>query len=328
MAKEKKVQKLKVLVLAGGPSSEHEVSLRTAQMILKHLDSRKHDASLVIILKDGRWHFHLTGKIVSMSDALKHIIPDNFDFIFIAMHGIFGEDGRMQALLEWAGIPYAGSGVLSSAMAMDKSISNIFYEAGGLNVAPYAVIDRRSKPDGIKLGFPLVVKPVSGGSSVGISIVKDKKSLGAALKSAFKEDSRVMVQKYVTGREFTCGLLEGADGKPFALPPTEIIPKASAFFDYEAKYATGGSLEITPANLSAAKTKALQKAALRAHMLLGCSGMSRSDFIMKDSKFYILETNTIPGMTETSLLPQAAKAAGLALAEVLELIIASGLREK
>ena len=321
-------RKLKVLVLAGGPSFEHEVSLRTAQMILKNLDPKKYQTSLVIVKKNRKWNFHPDKKHIHMGDALKRLTPVNFDFVFIAMHGPFGEDGRIQAMLEWAGLPYAGSGVVSSAMAMDKEISNILYETHGLRVPRYVILDKHSKIDRPGIGFPIVVKPVNGGSSVGVSIVKNQKELKRAVKVAFKEDYRIMLQEYVKGCELTCGVLEGRDGKPFALPPTEIIPRAASFFDYQAKYKVGGSLEITPARLPKAKIKELQQLALKAHQLLGCRGMSRSDFILKGSTIYILETNTIPGMTETSLLPQAAKSAGIDFSAFLDLMIDVGSRLK
>ncbi|HEX4103943.1 MAG TPA: D-alanine--D-alanine ligase [Candidatus Paceibacterota bacterium] len=321
-------KKLKILVLAGGPSSEHEVSLRTAQMVLKNLDPQKYRASLAVIKKDKKWHFHPGGKPMHIGDAMKRLNPSRFDFVFIAMHGPFGEDGRMQAILEWAGLPYAGSGVVSSAMAMDKGVSNILYKTNGLRVPRYVVLRRGANVKGLKIALPVVVKPVNGGSSVGVSIVKAKKELGKALNVAFKEGDRVMLQGYIKGRELTCGVLEDEEGTPFALPPTEIIPKTSSFFDYRAKYKVGGSLEITPARLAEPKLKELQQLALKAHTTLGCRGMSRSDFILRGNKFYILETNTIPGMTETSLLPQAAKVAGIDFPSLLDLMIAGELRKK
>lgn len=313
--------KLRVLVLAGGPSSEHEVSLRTAGMILKYLDRKKYRPSLAVITKDKKWRFHPEKKLLKLGEAMGRLTPTRYDFVFIATHGPFGEDGRIQALLEWAGLPYSGSGVVSSAMAMDKEISNRLYEAHGLPVPRFVVAKKHDKLGRAKIGFPFVVKPVSGGSSVGVSIVKNQKELKHALTLAFQEDERVMFQKYIKGRELTCAVLEDRNGKPFALPPTEIIPKGAAFFDYEAKYKVGGSLEVTPARLPKAKTKELQALALKAHQLLGCRGMSRSDFILKGSKFYILETNTIPGMTETSLLPQAAKVMGINFLDLLDLVI-------
>ncbi len=313
---------IRIATICGGQSSEHEVSLRTGLMILKNLDRRKYRPAFVVIEKDGRWNFG-DGKVVDISGAIKHI--KRFDLVFIAIHGAFGEDGRFQALLEWIGIPYTGSGVLSSAMAMDKEVSNVLYEENELRVPRYAVVKKGQK---IKLKFPFVIKPASGGSSVGVSIVKTGKDLRAGLKKTFHEDSRAMIQEYIRGREFTCGVLENKRGKPFALPPTEIIPKTSSFFDYGAKYKVGGSSEITPPQLPKRKIRELQQMALQAHQILGCRGMSRSDFILKGSSFYILETNTIPGMTQTSLLPQAANAARISFPAMRDLIIAAGLRSK
>jgi len=254
---------------------------------------------------------------------MEHLKQRNFDIVFIAMHGAFGEDGRMQALLEWVGLPYTGSRVASSAMAINKEIANTLYSANGMRVPHFSVVDKNIKKYPISL--PVVIKPVNGGSSVGVSVVKTKKELTGAITNALREDDRAMMQEYIQGREFTCGVLEDKNGKPFVLPPTEILPKSSSFFDYKAKYKVGGSLEITPAHLPKAQTKELQKLALRAHRILGCSGMSRSDFILKGKTFFILETNTIPGMTQTSLLPQAAKAAGIDFPALLDLIINAGL---
>ena len=320
--------KLKILVLAGGLSSEYKVSLRTAQTIIKNLDVQKYETSLAIIKKDKTWSFYPDVKSVRIEDAVKHLVSSRFDFVFIAIHGFSGEDGRTQALLEWLDMPYAGSGILSSAMAMDKEISNVLYKANGLLVPRYFIFDQHSEIGKINLKLPLVVKPANGGSSIGISIARTKKELMEAINIAFGEDNKIMIQEYIRGREFTCGVLEGRDGKPFVLPPTEIIPKGYSFFDYQAKYKVKGSLEITPARLPMSKFKELQKLALMAHKILECRGMSRSDFILKGSKFYILETNTIPGMTETSLLPKAAKVAGINFPEFLDLIIESGLRRE
>jgi D-alanine-D-alanine ligase len=313
---------LKLAVLCGGPSSEHEISLHTAKMVMNGLDQKKYKPTLVTIEKNGLLKFG-SKKPTDIGRAMSEL--KTFDFVFIAMHGVFGEDGRIQALLEWIGVPYSGPGVLSSAMAMDKGISNDLYRTIGLHVPRYAVFDKNDKKDHDFI-IPAVVKPIDGGSSVGVSIVKSKQELQKALKSAFKENERVMVQQFIKGREFTCGILEDNGGKAFALPPTEIIPKSSKFFDYKAKYNVGGSQEITPADLSKPMTKKLQAMALKAHAALGCRGMSRTDFILKGFTFYILETNTIPGMTKTSLLPQAAKAADVDFSEMLDLIISAGLK--
>ena len=312
-------KRLKIAVLCGGPSSEHDVSLSSGRMVLNNLNKNKYNPALVAIGKDGKWQFN-GEKGIDLGGALQKLKA--YEFVFIAMHGVFGEDGRIQALLEWIGIPYSGSSVLSSGMAMDKEISNECYKMVNLAVPKYSVL--RNFKTSVKV--PVVVKPVDGGSSVGVSIVKSKADLKKAMKKGFRESNRVMVQKFIRGRELTCGVLENKAGKPFALPPTEIIPKTSSFFDYKAKYKAGGSTEITPARLSGVLAKEIQRMALEAHTVLGCGGMSRSDFILKGSKFYILETNTIPGMTQTSLLPQAAKAAGIDFPSLLDLIINAGLR--
>lgn len=316
-------QPLHVAVVCGGRTSEHEVSRKTGWMVLENLDRQKYRPVMVTIGKNGKWRFG-NAEPVKIDEAVAQL--SKFDFVFIAMHGAFGEDGRFQALLEWIGVPYSGSGVLSSAMAMDKEISNKLYEERGLLVPRYAVVGKGDKHFNVRI--PLVVKPADGGSSVGISIVKLKRDLPAALRKAFKESACVMLQEYIKGREFTCGVLEDSYGKPFVLPPTEIIPKISSFFDYRAKYFVGGSLEVTPPKLPRRKIAELQRMALTAHRALACQGMSRSDFILRGSNFYILETNTIPGMTKTSLLPQAAKKAGISFTGMLNLIIAAGLRRQ
>lgn len=323
-----KKRTLHVLVLCGGPSSEHEVSLNTGAMVFKNIDRKQYAPQLAVIQKDGKWKFG-NEKVLDIGAALARI-RSRFDFVFIAMHGAFGEDGRIQALLEWVGVPYGGSGVASSAMAMDKNVSNILYAANGLRVPRYAVLHKNIMKGKLNLPVPLpfVVKPRNGGSSVGVSIVTEKAAIKKALAAAFREETEAMVQEYIKGREFTCGVVEGKSGRPFALPPTEIVPRVSGFFDYKAKYEPGGSDEITPPKLPKSKIKELQRMALVAHEALGCRGMSRSDFIMRGSTFYILETNTIPGMTQTSLLPQAARVAGISFSELLHLIIQAGLRAK
>ena len=314
---------LKLAVLCGGPSSEHEVSLNTAKMVLKNLDRKKYEPTLVTIEKSGLWIFGLK-RPINIGDAMERL--KKFDFAFVAMHGIFGEDGRIQALLEWIGVPYSGSGVLSSSMAMDKGISNDLYRANGMHVPHYMMLNGQSQNKDWRFKTPAVVKPIDGGSSVGVSIARSNNELRDVIKKVLKENGRAMIQGFIKGREFTCGVLENNKGIAFALPPTEIIPKSSTFFDYKAKYKIGGSLEITPANLSKAMTREMQSMALNAHKTLGCRGMSRSDFILNGPTFYILETNTIPGMTETSLLPQAAKAAGIDFPRMLDLIITAGRR--
>ena len=222
---------------------------------------------------------------------------------------------------------------------MDKLHSLAIFRQAGLLVPDFEVIDKRSDlyshyrgPTSIvrKLGWPLVVKPSNHGSSVGISIVKNQKATEPALKEAFRYSEKVLLQKFIRGRELTCGILEDEKGRLIPLPPTEIIPKKGEFYDYHSKYDEGGSEHIVPPRGMPKKIiNKIQGAACRAHSVLGCSGMSRSDFILgEDGKLYILEINTIPGMTRTSLLPEAAKATGIYFPQLLDMLIKNALGKK
>jgi len=304
------------------------VSLKSADMISRNLDVSKYDVYKVLIHKDETWQFLPDDKKLDLGQAISHISAEHFDAAaFIAVHGLFGEDGRLQALLEGIHLPYTGSSSSVSAIAMDKSASNLVYASAGLMVSSFVTLNITDKLYKIEtLKFPVIVKPLRGGSSIGLSKVENKDGIKSALDEGFKHDENVIIQEFVKGREITCGVLEDQNGMPFALPPTEIISAEGGLFDYKAKYVSGASKEITPPGLAADKIKEVQDLAVRAHRVLGCSGISRSDFILKDDSWYILETNTIPGMTETSLIPQEAKAAGISPSELLDIVIASALR--
>lgn len=299
----------------GGPSSEHEVSLKTGQMILKNLDKKKFKPLPIKIEKDGSWPMNM------------EYLKSQSDIVFVAMHGEYGEDGQVQSLLETFQIPYTGSDPIASAIAMDKSKTLKILRENDFLIPDYLSIKksdplinwRRIK----RLGLPLIIKPTSGGSSVGINLVNDWDDLKKAISDSFNYSDYLIIQKYISGRELTCGVLE-INGTPISLLPTEIIPKEGEFFDYNSKYKIGGSKEITPPNLPKSAIKEIQKLALAIHKLIGCSGMSRTDMILgNDGKLYILEINTIPGMTETSLLPQAAEKMGISFPKLLEIIIDS-----
>lgn len=299
-------KKLKIVVLAGGPSSEHEVSLKTASNVVAKLDKKKYDVQQIIISKEGKWP----------------ISPEKLlaDVVFIAMHGVYGEDGTIQSILEKTGVPYTGSDVVASKLGMDKRKSSEVFASNGLLV-PESFDVSRCK-------FPVVVKPADGGSSVGVAIVETPDLLEKAIHEAGKHSRDILIQEYIEGRELTCGVLDDGLGNAIALPPTEIIPVARKFFDYHSKYIVGASREVTPPDLPEKIIKAIQETALKAHKSIGCSGMSRTDVIIKNSepsKIYVLEINTIPGLTETSLLPQQALAAGMSFTELLDRIIAAAL---
>jgi D-alanine-D-alanine ligase len=315
-------------VLGGGPSSEHEISLKSAANVCGALDTNKYDVLPVTIDKAGKWH--LNDAIYTPEEAFEAFRTHKVGIVFIALHGEFGEDGQVQKLLEIAKIPYTGSNSAASNLAMDKVRSRAEFISHGIPVAKGTVITRdqwhqhhsiASLPD-----YPVVVKPSNGGSSFGVSMVKDESELDPAVEKAFGEYGQALIEEYIKGREITCGVLD--DGQPQVLPPTEIRPKTSGWFDFEAKYQPGASEEITPAPFPEEITKQIQDYALTAHKALGCYGMSRTDMIVRGTDVIVLETNTIPGLTETSLLPQEAAAIGMSFSQLLDRIIESGLKRK
>jgi len=319
---------LRVGVLMGGPSSEHEVSLLSGQNVIAHLDKAKYQPVAIKISKTGQWF--LNNKLVSQQDALK-----SCHIIFNSLHGAFGEDGKIQAILEYKGIKYTGSGIAASALAMDKNHSREIFKLAGFNV-PRTMKLKHNENYLARLNFfvnkivkmPVVVKPCSNGSSVGIQMVNDPKRLKRAISDAFKIDKNVLVEEFIKGREVTCGVLGSSQGGETALPVTEIIPlKNNKFFTYNAKYKTGHSNEITPAPLDETVYKKIQDIAVKAHQILGCRGYSRTDMILKNGNgtVYVLETNTLPGLTDVSLLPKAAQYSGLSFSQLLDIILASSL---
>ncbi len=288
----------KIGVLMGGPSTEREISFKSGHAVHDSLLGLGLDAVAIDITTD------------SVEENLRLLKDSRIDSAFIALHGIFGEDGTIQAILDELKIPYTGSGVTASRLAMDKAASREIFEQNGLKVPRYMVLNSepccaRSVTDkGFSL--PLVVKPATNGSSIGLSIVDNAAGLPGAIEAAFKFDQRVLIEEYIPGREITVGIL---NEKP--LPVVEVVPK-KRFFDFEAKYQAGMTDYIVPARLEPELASRAQQAALAAHKLLGCRGCSRVDIILDGTEqAVVLEVNTIPGMTQTSLLPKAAKVAGM-----------------
>lgn len=309
-------QKLRVALLAGGKSGEREVSLKGASEVEKALDAQKYDVHRYDPATDLPQLAADAGKI---------------DFAFILLHGPFGEDGTVQGMLELLEIPYQGAGVLGSAMAMDKNVAKIMYQQAGLTVPAWVMVTRGQayEPKKIidQLGLPLVIKPIQQGSSLGMSIPKTARKLVAGVEAAFRYDKEVMIEQFIAGREITVGVIGNDDLA--ALPLVEIVPGESyAFFDYEAKYQPGATEEICPAPVDADLTKQAQDWGMKAHRILHLVGYSRTDMIIDAARneLYVLETNTIPGMTPTSLLPQAAKEYGLSFSGLLDRLIELGLQ--
>ncbi len=316
-------KKLKVAVLMGGPSREHKVSIKSGENVAVHLDKNKYETKRILIDKNGDWQ-------ISPAQLKKHA-----DLAFIALHGAYGEDGFVQDILEREGIPYTGSGVMPSALGMNKFLSLRHFRDGGLNTPQTYLfaksdwqIDKDIILDSIRyyVGFPAVLKPNCDGSSFGVSIILNLDDATDALNGIFFTGKEAIAQPYVQGREMTCAVIDhGSQGSEFALLPTEIIPKKNNFFDYNSKYETGGAEEITPPpNLTESFTKELRKTAISAHRLIGARSFSRTDMILdKNGNVFVLEINTIPGLTEQSLLPKAALASGLTFSKILDKIIES-----
>ena len=315
----RKHNKLRVAVLMGGPSSEHEVSLKSGRNVMRALKD-KYAVQGVLVSKSGEWPFS--------TEELKR----NADIAFIAMHGTYGEDGTVQSILDEVGMPYTGSDALQSALAMNKFISLRALRDHGLRVPRSVLIHQvawRRNPFAISndinnyLHYPLIVKPNALGSSVGVEVVEAPVGLDRTIERGFESARDLVAQSYIPGREFTCAVLDhGTAGTAYSLLPTEIIPRNARFFDYKEKYSRGGALEVTPANVNEVWSREIRRAALRAHEALGCRGMSRTDMILgRDGALYVLETNTIPGFTSRSLLPQGAEAMGISFPDLLDRIV-------
>ncbi len=314
------MHKISVAVLRGGPSSEYDVSLLTGASILKNVPE-KYKTHDILIDKEGVWHRE--GMPKTPHQALQGI-----DVVVNAMHGEYGEDGKVQQILEHLNMPYTGSGVLSSALAMNKSLSKKVYEQAGLKTPVSTVVKNNIVTEDIakelfrSFPLPVIIKPNSAGSSVGITIARDYHSVLAGLEEAFKYGDQVLVEQFVQGREATCGVIEQfRNEEVYSLLPVEIIPpQKSGFFSKEVKY-NGETREICPGNFNQEITEQLQEMAIKAHTALGMRHYSRSDFIVAPKGVYILETNSLPGLTEHSLLPKSLIAVGSNLTHFLDHLI-------
>ena len=308
------MNKIRLALIAGGTSGEREVSLKGAAEVEQALNKDKYE----VVRYDPA-----TDLARLAADA------EQLDTAFILLHGIHGEDGTVQGMLELLGIPYQGAGVLGSALAMDKNLAKVMYRLHGLPIAAWEMASKEhitdSAPLLAKLSLPVVVKPIRQGSSLGMSVVRTAEQLSPALSTAFEHDNQVMVEEFIQGREITVGVLGNDELTP--LPLVEIIPDAKYdFFDYEAKYQPGATREVCPAEVDDSIRDKAQQYGLAAHQALQLRGYSRTDMIIRDDEIFLLETNTIPGMTPTSLLPQAAAQAGLDFPALLDQLIALAMQ--
>ena len=310
--------------MRGGTSREHDVSLSSGAEVVRALGDRAVD---VVIDPEGRWSIGGAAS-VDVFSALSAL--SSVDVVFVALHGPFGEDGTLQALLETAGLSYVGSRPAASALAMDKIRTKLVYAGAGL---PTGAAIPRLRGDAVsavveqvrrELPGPWFVKPACEGSSFGVTFCRSDEELSVALASV--GDGEALVEARIEGRELTCGVLESEAGVPEALPVTELIPnERHAFFDFDAKYTPGETNEVTPAEITERQRVQTQALAVRAHRALGCRHLSRTDCMMTpDGELFLLETNTIPGLTPTSLVPQAAAAAGLDFAALIDRLVQLG----
>jgi len=346
----RKEDELKIVVLMGGTSAERNVSLASGEAIVEALRSKDHSVIPIDSALGKKFLSHNTKflpegvgteppdiKTLEKKGAeltlktLESFELNDVDVVFLALHGGSGEDGTIQALLDLAGKPYTGSGMLASALAMDKAMSKKIFEHSGILTPKWFLVETSDSTDisAIEskaekfLGFPLVIKPNNQGSTVGFSLIENKDDLKEGIKKAKMFSDKILFEEYIPGRELTVGILDNQ-----ALPVIEIVPE-HGIYDYECKYTKGKSSYICPADLPKEKTKEIQAIGLRAFQTLGCKDYARVDFrYSPDEKLYCLEVNTLPGMTSTSLVPKAAKAMGIDFPELVDRIAKLVLRKK
>lgn len=316
----------RIAIVAGGDSSESEVSLRSAAGLMTFISDEYE--KYIVSITGGDWNVHLLDSVTTLIDKndfsfVKEGQKTTFDFAYITIHGTPGENGILQGYFNLIGMPFSCCDVLASALTFDKYVCNQFLKNFDIAVAPSVVLRHRqtiSNADIIeKLGLPLFVKPSAGGSSFGITKVKEADRLSPAIEKAFKESDEVVVERFVAGTEVTCGMYK-TRSKTVVLPVTEVVSK-NEFFDYDAKY-KNQSDEITPARISDTLTRQIQATTEKIYDLVGAKGIVRVDYIIEESgRIVLLEVNTTPGMTPQSFLPQQIKAAGLSIQDVMRDII-------
>ena len=349
------MSRTRLVLVFGGRSTEHAISCVSAGSVLAALDRDRYDVTAVGITPQGRWVLApddpvrlaiverelpsvdggpgvvlpgdpTAGGLVPLEDAAGAL--GDVDVVFPLLHGPYGEDGTVQGLLELAGVPYVGSGVLASAAAMDKAVAKVLLRDAGLRVADAVVLRRGDSTDGVAaLGLPVFVKPARGGSSIGISRVDDLADLAAALEVAWAADPKALVERGVAGREVECGVLDGPAGPEASVPAEVRLAAGRAFYDFEAKYLPAATELDVPADLPADVTARLRAAALTAYRALDCAGLARVDFFVQpDGGLVVNEVNTMPGFTPTSMFPLMWAASGLDYPALVDRLVQSALR--
>jgi len=325
--------KYKVAIIAGGDSGEYEISIKSAGVVKKHLDSPKFECFLIVIKGKDWFYQDIDGEIFTVNkEDFTVNLPGrllSFDVVFVAIHGTPGEDGRIQGYFDLLGIPYTSCDQATSALTFDKFFCNHFVSSFGVKISRSIILNKNEKiteEDVLnKVSLPFFVKPNCGGSSVGTSKVKTKDELLPAIELALHEDSRILLEEHIPGRELSCGVIKYR-GQVRSLPITEILTKKE-FFDYEAKY-EGMSDEVTPAVLTEEMAVKISETSLKLYKLLNCKGMVRFDYILNDEGLFFLEVNTVPGLSELSIVPQQALKAGISLQELFSEAVMNALNDR
>jgi len=325
-----------VAVLMGGTSLEHDVSMASGAKVAESLDKARYRITPVVVGRDGKWHFPERPPLDPF-DAVAELKRMGVECAFVALHGPYGEDGRLQGMLDLLGIPYTCSGCAASALAMDKVRAKAVVFGAGVPVARHALFtaaewrqsrDRVTAAVAEAVGFPCVVKSPCQGSSFGLAIPGTAEEFAACAGEIAAVDGSAMAEQYIKGTEVTCSVLDvEPEQPPKALPVTEIRPLKASYFDYEAKYTPGACNEITPAEIPGDLAERAQELAVRAHVAVGCGIWSRSDFILGPDGPVWIEVNTVPGMTPTSLYPQAAAAVGITFDKLMNMFVEAALNK-
>ena len=305
------MRKLRVAILSGGLFAEHEVSRLSGEAVRCALAKTKYETTPVLVKRDGDWSISLSK------------LKDMVDVAFVAMHGKYGEDGTVQDILERANIPYTGSGTLSSALAINKVLTGRLFRTLGFDTPRFLALEKSdSGYFELDFDFPVIVKPINRGLSLGVGLAREPEELNDALGQAFEFSKSVLVEEYILGRELSISIVDNGGGELVPLTPVEIIPRAASFHDYYSKHAPDVSEVITPALLSEKEKDLVQAAGLLAHQAIGARGVSKTVMILgQNGRLYLLETNTIPSFIETGALVSAASGHGLSLTEVCERIV-------
>lgn len=330
------MKKIRIGVLFGGKSAEHEVSLQSAKNIIEALDKNKYEVVPIGITKEGKWL--LSGKsqyllnsenpkLIKLNKSGMEVTPyeagNKIDVVFPVVHGPFGEDGSIQGLLKLAGTPFVGAGVLGSAVGMDKDVMKRLFREAGIPIGKFVTVSQGEKISFSKikkaLGLPIFIKPANMGSSIGVSKVNTEKEYKGAVEEAFKYDNKIIFEEFIPGREIECAVL--GNENPIASIPGEIIANHD-FYSYDAKYIDEGSVAEIPAKIDKKTAKKVRELTVKVFKVLNCEGMGRVDFFLtKSGKIYVNEINTIPGFTNISMYPKLWEASGIPQHKLLDILI-------